>query len=154
MILMPYFLSNSFTAAITTDEQSVSGMKPILTSFFSGASEPAAQAPTRTASGTMDRRPVAVAFFRNSLRFTLIHISLGENKKGVGPSTVWIAERLCSMGRFVAPLLIPTSQALCHRPPLVKSASYENQFTYRMHCCGAQAPKTHRLMFRADPPHR
>ena len=33
---MPYFLSNSITEAITTDEQSVSGMKPIFTSFFSG----------------------------------------------------------------------------------------------------------------------
>ena len=45
VILMPYFLSNSITEAITTDAQSVSGMKPIFTSFFSGASEPAAQAP-------------------------------------------------------------------------------------------------------------
>ena len=57
-ILMPYFLSNSITEAITTEEQSVSGMKPILTSVFSGASEPAAHAPLRTASGTrlMSRR--------------------------------------------------------------------------------------------------
>jgi hypothetical protein len=34
----------------------VSGMKPIFTSFFSGASEPCAQAPLRTASGTEQRR--------------------------------------------------------------------------------------------------
>ena len=44
MILMPYFLSNPITDAMTTDAQSVSGMKPIFTSFFSGASEPAAHA--------------------------------------------------------------------------------------------------------------
>jgi hypothetical protein len=52
MILMPYFLSNAFTAAITTEAQSVSGMKPIRTSFFSGASEPAAQAPPARKPGT------------------------------------------------------------------------------------------------------
>ena len=45
MILMPYFSSNFSTEAMTTDAQSVSGMKPMRTSFFSGASEPAAQAP-------------------------------------------------------------------------------------------------------------
>jgi hypothetical protein len=42
MIFTPYFLSNPSTDAITTDAQSVSGMKPILTSSFSGLSEPAA----------------------------------------------------------------------------------------------------------------
>jgi hypothetical protein len=51
-ILMPYFLSNSITDAITTDAQSVSGMKPTLTSVFSGASEPAAHAPARNAGST------------------------------------------------------------------------------------------------------
>src|SRR5206468_1956734 len=65
VILMPYFLSNSITEAITTDEQSVSGMKPIFTSFFSGASEPAAHAPTRTASGTRLMSALAPAAFRN-----------------------------------------------------------------------------------------
>src|SRR3990172_10795468 len=44
MILTPYFLSKPRLDAITTLAQSVSGMKPILTSFFSGASDPAAQA--------------------------------------------------------------------------------------------------------------
>src|SRR6185436_3074085 len=43
-ILMPYFLSKPSTEAITTLAQSVSGMKPILTSSFSGLSEPCAQA--------------------------------------------------------------------------------------------------------------
>src|SRR3954470_187486 len=76
---MPYFLSNSITEAITTEEQSVSGMKPIFTSFFSGASDPAAHAPTRTASGTM-LSPAAPAFFRNSLLRTLIH-DLPRRKK-------------------------------------------------------------------------
>src|SRR5688572_3977897 len=65
---MPYFWSNFMTAAMTTDEQSVSGMKPILTSFFSGASEPAAHAPTRTASGTSDSNPAAPAPLRRSRR--------------------------------------------------------------------------------------
>jgi hypothetical protein len=36
MILMPYFSSNLLTAAITTEAQSVSGMKPMRTSFFRG----------------------------------------------------------------------------------------------------------------------
>src|SRR3954470_1220899 len=44
MILTPYFSSNLSTEAITTDAQSVSGMKPMRTSFFSGASDPAAHA--------------------------------------------------------------------------------------------------------------
>src|SRR5437868_1320728 len=69
---MPYFLSNSITEAITTDEQSVSGMKPIFTSFFSGASEPAAQTDERSGVGSMPIRPAAPAtveaFLRNSRR--------------------------------------------------------------------------------------
>ncbi|MNN94772.1 hypothetical protein D3C81_2134570 [compost metagenome] len=44
-IFTPYFWSNPSTDAMTTLAQSVSGMKPIFTSFFSGASDPAAQAP-------------------------------------------------------------------------------------------------------------
>ncbi len=48
-MVMPYFLSKPFTDAITTEAQSVSGMKPIFTSVFSGASEPAAQAVARSA---------------------------------------------------------------------------------------------------------
>src|SRR4051812_43605235 len=83
---MPYFLSNSITEAITTEEQSVSGMKPILTSFFSGASEPAAHAPTRTASGTMLMSPAAPAFFRKSLLRTLIHDLPWSKKKALGTS--------------------------------------------------------------------
>ena len=42
MIFTPYFWSRPSSAAMTTLAQSVSGMKPIFTSFFSGASEPAA----------------------------------------------------------------------------------------------------------------
>jgi hypothetical protein len=49
MILMPCFSSNFSTEAITTEAQSVSGVKPMRTSFFSGASEPAAQAPPGSA---------------------------------------------------------------------------------------------------------
>ena len=76
---MPYFLSNSITEAMTTEEQSVSGMKPIFTSFFSGASEPCAHAPVRTASGTMLMSPVAPAAFRNSRFF--ISLPFGKEKR-------------------------------------------------------------------------
>lgn len=41
IILMPCFSSKPFTAAMTTEAQSVSGMKPTLSVFFSGASGPA-----------------------------------------------------------------------------------------------------------------
>src|SRR3990167_6991592 len=72
VILMPYFLSKPSTEAITTEAQSVSGMKPILTSVFSGASEPAAHAPVRTASGTMLIRAAAPACLRKVRRGALV----------------------------------------------------------------------------------
>jgi hypothetical protein len=84
------------TDAITTEEQSVSGMKPILTSLFSGASEPAAQAPTRTASGNTAAAPTAPAFLRKFLLLAPTRFSLEmANKKGVGASSR-MHERLCS----------------------------------------------------------
>jgi hypothetical protein len=43
-MVMPYFLSSPNFDAMTTDAQSVRGMNPILTTVFSGASEPAAYA--------------------------------------------------------------------------------------------------------------
>ena len=52
MILTPYFLSKPSTEAITTLAQSVSGMKPIFTSSFSGLSEPWAQTAARRAGST------------------------------------------------------------------------------------------------------
>src|SRR5687768_2352371 len=94
---MPYFLSNSITEAITTDEQSVSGMNPIFTSFFSGASEPCAHAPVRTASGTKLSRLVAAAAFSNS-RFFINR--LPENKKAFGITRTPLF--VCG-GRVVAP---------------------------------------------------
>src|SRR3954466_2294878 len=106
VILMPYFLSNSITEAITTEEQSVSGMKPILTSFFSGASEPAAHAPTRTASGTMLISPAAPAFFRKSLLRTLIHDLPRQKKRRWELRSREISERLRS-NTAVAPLRPP-----------------------------------------------
>jgi hypothetical protein len=91
-ILMPYFLSISSTEAITTEAQSVSGMNPTFTSFFSGASEPAAQAAVRTASGTrlmiaaaparlikVRRAPLASV----STGFSFIRLSGQKTKKGV-----------------------------------------------------------------------
>src|SRR5574343_413721 len=68
-ILMPYFLSKPMTEAITTDAQSVSGIKPTLTSVFSGASEPAAH--TWLAGITLfipTAPPTTAALFRNSRR--------------------------------------------------------------------------------------
>ena len=59
--MIPYILSKPKTDAITTEAQSVSGMKPIFTSVFSGASLPAAQAPARTRGSTSDMMPTAPA---------------------------------------------------------------------------------------------
>src|SRR5712691_11542260 len=87
---MPYFLSNSITDAMTTEEQSVSGIKPIFTSFFSGASEPAAQAALLTAAGTRLMMPDAPARLRKSRRLadflrailrSFISLSVRENKR-------------------------------------------------------------------------
>ena len=61
VMVTPCFLSRPSAEAITTDAQSVSGMKPIFTSVFSGASVPAAQAPARTSGSTRDNRPAPVA---------------------------------------------------------------------------------------------
>jgi hypothetical protein len=58
MILTPYFWSMPSTEAITTLAQSVSGMKPILTSFFSARRSPAAYTAARRA-GLMPTAPTA-----------------------------------------------------------------------------------------------
>jgi hypothetical protein len=65
MILTPYFWSMPSTEAITTLAQSVRGMKPILTSFFSGASEPAAHTPWWP---SVENKAVAPAFWMKSRR--------------------------------------------------------------------------------------
>jgi hypothetical protein len=67
MILMLYFRSNFITAAITAEEQSASGTKPILSSFISGASDPAAQAALRTAAGTRFKMAAAPTVARSRL---------------------------------------------------------------------------------------
>ena len=59
-ILMPYFLSKPSTEAITTEAQSVRGMKPIFTSSFSGLSEPCAQTAVRS-PGSRPEVPTAAA---------------------------------------------------------------------------------------------
>src|SRR5712664_3690297 len=100
---MPYFLSNSITAAITTDEQSVSGMKPIFTSFFSGASEPAAQAPTRTDSGTMLISPLAVAAFRKSRFFIALPFDHKTKKAPATPPSHGVPNAFVRCGRAIAP---------------------------------------------------
>jgi hypothetical protein len=100
---MPYFLSNSITDAMTTEEQSVSGMKPILTSFFSGASEPAAHAPTRTASGTMLISPDAVAAFRKSRFFIALPFDQKTKKAPALPPACGVPNAFVPCGRFIAP---------------------------------------------------
>jgi len=59
-MVTPCFLSKPSTEAITTLAQSVSGMKPIFTSFFSGASEPWAWTSARSA-GQIPTAPTAAA---------------------------------------------------------------------------------------------
>src|SRR5690606_10378490 len=61
MILTPCFLSKPMTEAMTTEAQSVSGMKPIFTSAFSGASEPAAQALARINGSISESAPSPAA---------------------------------------------------------------------------------------------
>src|SRR5687768_11791658 len=133
---MPYFLSNSITEAITTDEQSVSGMKPIFTSFFSGASEPCAHAPVRTASGTMLIRLEAPAAFRKSRFF----IASPKNKRrSVGRTPLFVVS---------APLRpwLGTSQTLCQRA----CVDFQRIFKTRVHC--HRAP--HNFMHRVGPRRR
>ena len=79
---------------LCSPEQSVSGMKPTFTSFFSGASEPCAHAPVRTTLIS----PVAPAAFRNSRFF--IASPLVE-KKGVGQ--ISLPNAFVRDGRTVAP---------------------------------------------------
>src|SRR5260221_11613603 len=82
---MPYFLSNSITEAITTEEQSVGGMKPILTSFFSGASEPAAHAPGRIAgSDAPEKKEVKIGFIPLTDCSSVVMASVMEFDKKYG----------------------------------------------------------------------
>ena len=74
MILTPYFLSKPSTDAITTEAQSVSGMKPILTSSFSGLSEPCAQ----TALRSPGRRPDVPTAAAPWIRVRRLRSILGE----------------------------------------------------------------------------
>ena len=89
MILMPYFLSNFSTEAITTDAQSVSGMKPMRTSFFSGASEPAAQAPGCSAEPAAKAAEPLMNCLRSSTHQTLAfeHDRTPEDKNEKGVAT-------------------------------------------------------------------
>src|SRR6266566_1172034 len=68
-ILIPYFSSNFITEAMTTDAQSVRGMKPTFTSFFSGASDPAAHAACRTPGATIASNaaplPIVISLLRS-----------------------------------------------------------------------------------------
>src|SRR6266849_4527826 len=50
---MPYFSSKFMTEAMTTDAQSVRGMNPTFTSFFSGAWDAAAHAACRRTGATI-----------------------------------------------------------------------------------------------------
>jgi predicted permease len=77
-IFTPYFLSMPSTEAMTTLAQSVSGMKPIFTSSFSGLSEPAAHTAARRA-GSMPTAPMAAACStRRRLRRVLSRSVMGR----------------------------------------------------------------------------
>src|SRR5258706_2409041 len=128
---MPYFLSNSMTAAITTDEQSVSGMKPILTSFFSGASEPAAQAPVRTAFGTRLMIPAAPAALIN-VRFFISSPKKTSDTLRCRTSLSVIRAHLCALQ-----LLIRNLHAT------LDSLINKDIFQSMVHCIGAQALLMH-----------
>src|SRR5947199_9413350 len=99
---MPYFSSNFITEAITTDAQSVSGMKPTLTSFFSGASEPAAHAVWRTPGATMAINDAPLTILINLLR-----PGLGCARNAISGAPRRAAARLpatllpTSIGRFI-----------------------------------------------------
>src|SRR5690606_13962983 len=67
-IFSPYLLPKPWVAATTTEAQSVSGIKPIFRSVFSGASEPAAQALLRKKPGAARLRPVTPAIAMDCLR--------------------------------------------------------------------------------------
>src|SRR5260370_5268520 len=110
------WFSTSISDVGTTEEQSFIGLRPIRASFVSGASEPAAHAPRRTASGTMLAKPAAPAFFRKSLLSKLIHVLPKQIKKALALAPFRIGRTpLFMFGRVVAPGSPHTWQALCHR---------------------------------------
>ena len=87
MILTPYFLSKPSTEAITTEAQSVSGMKPILTSSFSGLSEPCAQTAVRR-PGSRPEAPTAAAPW---IRVRRLRSNFGEGSVFISASR-WLTE--------------------------------------------------------------
>ena len=122
MILMPYFLSKPLTAAITTLAQSVNGMKPILISVFSGASEPAAQAALFTPGGTRlmsaaAAERVAVFFMKSRL----LSLMRGE---ALGPSS------------SIAKLQKKTASIPAGKDAVVQGASDEERWLARF--CASQ----------------
>src|SRR5688572_11629070 len=70
VILIPYFLSMPSTEAMTTEAQSVSGMKPTFTSSFSGLSEPAAHAPRVDKAPNAPAAPATAPAFNTLRRVT------------------------------------------------------------------------------------
>src|SRR6185369_14676106 len=104
VILTPYFLSMPSTEAITTLAQSVSGMKPIFTSSFSGLSEPWAQTALRRAGDT-PAAPTAAAcntLRRDSLVFSIsvITSSLQQQTKEANKKGVRTRHEPCRWGRL------------------------------------------------------
>src|SRR5688500_3106034 len=117
-MVTPYFLSKPFTLAITTEAQSVRGMKPTFTSFFSGASEPAAQALARIIGLIV--ATTAAVLVRKWRRVCLLRMSwlpcscVSVNNEGGAVALLTRVGRLC---RFRRPSLAgnPRSvqQAVC-----------------------------------------
>src|SRR3989442_9338915 len=132
---MPYFPSNSITDAMTTEEQSVSGIKPIFTSVFSGASDPAAQAALRTAVGTRLMIPAAPAFLmklRRAVPFaTVFLIEAPQKKNGVSNEATYpprvnaVVHAATTVGRGSNRLLRNRhANASSNRPKSVSTRSY------------------------------
>src|SRR5437588_5450605 len=100
-ILIPYFSSNFITEAMTTDAQSVRGMKPTFTSFFSGASDPAAHAAYRTPGATIASNaaplPIVISLLRSRSGPTDVDVARGDRL----PPIAFIA-RDCLPARFGA----------------------------------------------------
>jgi hypothetical protein len=117
VMLRPYFLSNPFTFAITTEAQSVSGMKPILRSFFSGASDPAAQTVARIAGVIAATRAAvpAMNLRRGTIGFDMAYpfsLACPWNEKGVAACA--------NRSRAVTPL--PGAAPSLARPSAVPNA--------------------------------
>ena len=179
VIVTPYFLSMPSTDAITTEAQSVSGMKPIFTSVFSGASVPAAQAPARTSGSTSDSRLAPATARAVPLNHLRRPASAGQVRAGGGSGGgatcqwrhAWLLAKkkrparhgTVSIGAAERRCSLPRSAARCvGRPSLAPwfhlSNHCANPLVFRRHSPGPRAstgftPTSRTLPLRFRKPH-